>query len=170
MIRRTTIAALIVAGLLLSTCSEPKPPDEVTSSSLVVKLTLEELVAHADWIVVGTVTGQNSQWNADHSHIYTLVTVAVEEWVKGESDDNEIVINTPGGEVGGTTEWVEDVPSFQKGERVLVFLQLHDDGSAGVVGGWQGKFVIENGNIIGSDLSLAELVSQIKTEVNKAPE
>ena len=170
MIRRTTIAALIVAGLLLSACSEPKPPDEVTSSSLVVKLTLEELVAHADWIVVGTVTGQKSQWDADHNHIYTLVTIAVEEWGKGESDDNEIVINIPGGEVGEVTQRVEDVPSFQKGERVLVYLQPHDDGSAGVVGGWQGKFVIENGNIIGSDLSLAELVSQIKTEVNKASE
>ena len=160
----------MIAGLLLSACSEPEPPGEMTISSQIVKPGLQELVAHADWIVVGTVTGQKSQWNADHNHIYTLVTVAVEEWIKGETDDNEIVINTPGGEAGGKTEWVEDVPGFQKGERVLVYLQLNHDGSASVVGGRQGKLVVEYENIVGSDLSLAELVSQIKIEADKAPD
>ena len=170
MIRRIVIVGVITASLLLTACSEPKLPGEGVTLGLMLELTLEELVAHGDWIVVGTVTGKESQWTADHSRIYTSVTVSVEEWVKGGPGENEIVITTPGGEVEGIGEWTEGAAGFQEGERVLVYLQLNDDGTANVVGGWQGKFVIENGNIIGSALSLAELVSQIKTEVNKASE
>ncbi|MBC8276036.1 MAG: hypothetical protein H8E40_13855 [Chloroflexi bacterium] len=173
MIQRIAIVAVITASLLLSACSARVPPDEVTSSSLVVELTQAELVAHADWIVVGTVTGKESLWSADRGNIYTLVTVSVEEWVKGGPGENEIVITTPGGQVGETTEVVEDAAGFQEGERVLVYLQLNDDGTASVVGGWQGQFVVtKNGKVARgelslSNLSLADVISQIKAEIGK---
>ena len=124
-------------------------------------------MANADWLVVGTVREIESQWNADHSQIYTLVNVAVEEWVKGELRGKEIVINKPGGTVGEITQQVEDVPSFRVGEMILVFLKLHDGGTIGVVGGWQGKFVVQNARIVGTDLSLADMINQIKTLSSK---
>ena len=170
---RTVIAAVITASLLLSACSAPQPPDSGTTSGLVEKLTLKELVAQSDWIVIGTVTGKESQWTADHSRIFTSVTVSVEEWVKGGPGENEIVITTPGGQVGEAFEWEEDAAGFEEGERVLVYLRLNDDGTASVFGGWQGKFVVTKdrkvarGELSLSDLSLDELISQIKAEVDK---
>ena len=170
MIQRIAIVAIIVTGLLLPACTQPEPPTGGTSSGLVVELTQEELVTHADWIVVGSVTGRESLWSADRSNIYTLVTVSVEEWVKGGPGENEIVITVPGGQVGETTEGVEDAAGFQEGERVLVYLRLNDDDSIGVVGGWQGKFVITNGMVARgefslSNLSLEEVISQIRAEM-----
>lgn len=133
-----------------------------------VKLTLEELVARADWIVIGKVTEKKSQWNADRTSIYTLVTLAVEQWLKGQSGNNKMVIKVPGGEVGGITQQVEDAASFHTGEKALVFLSRNDDGTTGVVGGFQGKTTIEGGNVVSSNQSLNDFISQIKAEVNKS--
>jgi hypothetical protein len=159
-----------VVNLLLLACAAPKttPPSNVQSPSLVIKLSLEELVAQAGWIVVGIVSSQKSQWNAEHSQIHTLVTVTVEEWVKGEPRGNEIIIKIPGGQVGEVSQMVGGSPNFRIGEKVLVFLQIQDDDTISVVGGTQGKLVIENNKIVGSDVSLAELIKQIKAQSNKS--
>lgn len=167
---RIAAIILVVASLLLFACAEPKPNPQGTpiTSALLVKLSLEELVAKADLIVVGSVTEKKSQWNTDHSRIYTFVSIATEEAIKGASGKN-IVIKVAGGEAGGITQLSEDMPGFQTGERVLVFLEINDDGTTGVIGGWQGRIVIENGKVAGSDITLRDLVSQIKIEVNKSP-
>lgn len=161
---------ILVTGIafLLLAYSVPKP-HQVASSPLVVEVTLEELVAQASHIVVGEVIEKKSQWSDDRSHIYTLVTVSVEEWVKGDSKGNKILIKVPGGKVGEVIEWVEDVASFRVGERVVVFLHIQEDSTFDVVGGWQGKFTVENGKIVGSDLSLAELIYRIEDEMTKVP-
>lgn len=159
-----------IASLLLLACTTPKPSttSSVPSPSLMIKLSLEELVNQADWIVVGTVTSQKSDWNTEHSQIHTQVTVAIEEWVKGEPRDNEIIIKIPGGQVGEVSQMVGGSANFRIGEKVLVFLQTQDDDTISVVGGMQGKLVIENGKVVGSDISLAELIEQIRTQSNKS--
>jgi len=126
-----------------------------------VKLTVDELTAQASHIVTGRVTETKSQWNANRSRINTLVSLLVDDLVKGSLVDKRIVVQLPGGKVGNTAEWVEDSPSFGAGERVLVFL-VKQDTIFSVVGGFQGKLVIENGKIAGSNLSLYEFIDQIK--------
>src|SRR4030042_1698793 len=92
------------------------------ANAMMLKLDLQELAGGADSIVVGTVVGRTSQWNAEHTHIETQVTISVEERVKG-AGNNTVTVTLLGGEVDGITEWVSDMPSFNQGERVMVFLK-----------------------------------------------
>ncbi len=167
---KSVLVWFAVVNLLLLACSATKPPapNSVSGLSLVMKLSLEELVVQSDLIVVGIVTGQKSQWNAQHNQIHTLVTVNVEEWVRGEPKGDEIIIKISGGQVDEVSQVVEDAPSFRVGEKLLVFLQSQESDTVSVVGGWQGKLVIENDKIAGSDVSLAELIKQIKAQSSKS--
>ncbi len=91
------------------------------AQALVIKLSLDQLAAGADSVVVGTVVELTSRWNADRSHIETLVTISVEERLKGAPGDVRVTITVPGGQVGEIREMVSDTPGFQVGERVAVF-------------------------------------------------
>jgi hypothetical protein len=122
------------------------------------KIALEKLITGADTIVVGTVTGVVSI-QSDNVNIYTLVTLSVEQTIKGESS-SEALIRVPGGESGGIVMTVTDYPSFKTGERALVFLVKSED-SFKVYGGYQGKFTIDNNNMVSNNQSLAEFITQI---------
>jgi hypothetical protein len=169
-----SIAALIliVVSAFLA-CSLPSQPVETDKPGLVdsnalVELSLAELVAHANCIVIGLVSSKISQWDAGKENIYTYVVLAVEERLKGELTSNQIVVKVPGGEIDGEIQFVEDTASFRVGERVLVFLKCDSDGTAAaVIGGRQGKLLIRNGRVINSNLSVNELIFRIKTEINR---
>ncbi|MFH0767967.1 MAG: hypothetical protein V1932_00165 [Chloroflexota bacterium] len=173
------VITLVLVTLVLSACSQPTPPSDNTSepeapsqettSGLMLKLTLDDLVGGASYIVVGKITQMSSQWNADRTRIYTSVTLSIEEQIKGDWNKNEITITVPGGKVGETAELVEDTAGFSVNERVLVFL-TKEDNTFSVFGGFQGKFVVgDNGQIIGKDLSLADLVAQIRQKMGQTP-
>jgi hypothetical protein len=192
--RQALLVGLVIVCLLqacgMSQLLPAEPPgDGMMTSSLIIELSFEELVDYSDWIIVGTVTGQESKWNADRTNIHTLVAISVEEWVKGKpfttSPDGKyfknllscqkgdsVVITIPGGKVGDITQWVEDTPQFQTGEKVLLYLQSDSKGTIEVVGGIQGKFTIVNGNAVPSipssgSVPLAELISRIKAQLAK---
>jgi hypothetical protein len=169
-LKKIAIVIFLAVGFVLPACSSPVSQGglQPITSAAMVKLTQEELVAGADWIMVGMVTDSKSQWNDDRTRIYTLVTLSVEEWLKGQSGGKKIVIKIPGGEVNGITQQTEDVASLKIGEKVLVFLKLNNDGTTTVFGGFQGKRTIEGDGVVGSKLSVKELVSQIKAEVAKS--
>jgi hypothetical protein len=125
----------------------------------VEKLTIEELTAKADSILIGEVT-DSTCYQEGEGNIYTQVTLSVEQTIKGETEE-EVVIRVAGGKVNGQVLWVEDAPTFQLGERVVVFLE-EDDGGFGVVGWFQGKFSIDKNNMVSGNMSLTEFIDQIK--------
>ena len=92
-----------------------------TASALVEQLTIDELTAKANSILVGEVTDIACH-EEGKGNIFTLVTLSVEQAIKGEPGQ-EVVIRVPGGEVGGLKLSVSDTPSFQLGERTVVFLE-----------------------------------------------
>ncbi len=110
-----------------------------------VKLRLEQLAAEADTIVLGTVTSQVSAWNAQHTAIYTDVTVAVEEVVKG-TPGAEVTFRVAGGIVGDIGMRTSNDPVFQEGERVILFLNTREV-PARVVGLHQGKYPVRDGAV-----------------------
>ncbi len=171
------VITLVLVTLVLSACSQPTPPSNNTSepeapgqettSGLMLKLTLDDLVSGASYIIVGKVTRMSSQWNADRTRIYTSVTLSIEEQIKGDWNKNEITITVPGGKVGETVELVEDTAGFSVNERVLVFL-TKEDNTFSVFGGFQGKFVVgDDGRIAGRDLSLSEFIEQIRLKITQ---
>ena len=151
------LVALLAASLFTG-CGQPTPPSQ-SGGGLVEKLTLDELTAKADAILVGEVTDIAS-YQEGEGNIYTLITFSVEQTIKGESE-GEVSIRIPGGEVNGQTLWVEDTPSFQLGERAVLFLE-EGEGIFSVVGGFQGKFAIDNNDMVSGNVSLTEFIDQIK--------
>lgn len=126
--------------------------------ALVEELTLDELTAEADSIIVGEVTDITS-YQEGEGNIYTLVTLSVEHTIKGESE-GEVAIKLPGGEVDGIGLWVADAPIFQLGERTIVFLEEVD--SAFEVCGWhQGKFTVQDDRIVETNQSLTSFMADI---------
>jgi hypothetical protein len=85
------------------------------------KLNLEEIARQADTIVLGTVTHQESAWDAHHTAIHTDVTVAVERAIVG-SPGKEVTFRIAGGIVGSMGMRTSVDPVLREGERLVVFL------------------------------------------------
>lgn len=106
-----------------------------------VPMTVEDLTDSSAAIVIGTVeqlTGVEHEGT-----ISTLVTVTVEQVLKGDLHATDITLKEDGGSVGGRQQIVFGTPSFYRGERVLLFLTVRDDGSLRTNQLALGKFRIE---------------------------
>jgi hypothetical protein len=53
---------------------------------------INALTKGADVILIGKVSEQNSRWNEDNSRIYTDVSINVDEYLKGNINQNRILI------------------------------------------------------------------------------
>jgi hypothetical protein len=60
----------------------------------------------------------------------------------------KVTVVTMGGKVGKDKVWVEGEPSFQVGENVFLFLDQLEPNLWRPVGGFQGKFNLEDGNVV----------------------
>ena len=138
------------------------PPSQ-SASGLAERLTLDDLAARANLVVLGEVVDIVYQKEADGS-IYTLATLSVEQTFKGETI-KEVVISTPGGKLDGEILEVEGAPKLQLGESAIVFLEK-GDGIFRVIGGFQGKFTIDENNMVGN-VPLPQFVEQVRNAVAK---
>jgi len=86
-------------------------------------LSTEELTMNSEVVIIGEVEEKVSFWSDDRKKIFTRITVKIEEKVRGESLEERVEVEHEGGEIGGIGLRVSDVPSFSKGERVLLFLK-----------------------------------------------
>ncbi len=94
--------------------------------SLMLKLSLEELTSNADLIAAGKVVEKECMWGERGKWIYTYVTLAVDEYIKGEGEE-QVIVKHLGGEVGKRGLIVGNMPSFGKDEEVLIFLRKSED-------------------------------------------
>ena len=143
-------------------------------SALTVEMTLEQIVAKADWIVTGSVLATDTKKDAASGNINTFVTVRVNEWLKGKTGQGDVVIKVPGGVIGSEKQWIEDVPGFSIGETVLVYLTANADGTWSMVGGPEGKVLISGGTsqdlVMPGSGSTESLISRIKSIVSQTVE
>jgi hypothetical protein len=101
---------------------------------------LEELARGAALIVEGQVSGVESAWNAQHSQIYTTVTVQVRRYLKG-SGAARLQFRYLGGVVGDQTLAIVGQAAFARNENVLLFLDPRwSEGVFPVLDGEHGKF------------------------------
>lgn len=106
-------------GILLAALVVASPAE----GSIVKGLELEELVAHADRIVLGRVLFSESFRRSDGT-LGTWHRIGVERDVRGGAmDDSEVIVETMGGRIGEIGMRVEGEPSFAIGERVVVFIR-----------------------------------------------
>jgi hypothetical protein len=111
-------------------------------ATMMAPLDLKQLSQRADRVVVGTVERSVSSWTADHSAIYTEVTVRVDHSVKGAAKPGErVVVQREGGTVNGIGMRVFGAAELAVGEEVVLFLE-HRGAASFVVGMAQGKLAV----------------------------
>ena len=134
---------------------------------------IKNLSEGADMIVTGKVVDQKSEWSSDKSKIYTNVTIQVDEFLKGSSSQNRIVIKNLGGEVGNIGETYSHVPNFANDEDVLVFVKKSTkDESLRVFEGDEGKLTLYKDKKTGEkvtskNVKASEMKKEIKNYVEK---
>ena len=108
-----------------------------------VPRTFAELVGRADWVLIGTVTQITSAVEAKGTRIYTYVTLADLEVIKGAWHDTEYVLRVSGGVVDQRGEVYPGLPQFEEGRRYILFIQGNFSALFPVVGLHQGVFRVE---------------------------
>lgn len=135
------VAALLALGV----------PAAATTMSKV--LTDEELVAQAGYVLVGKINRVTSDWNAQHTQIFTYVDVHVERVLKGDLRSSDIQLRTLGG-VGsdGIGMYIADMPEFRPNEEALLFLTSNPQELFPIVALNQGKIEVRTDGRTGEKL------------------
>lgn len=117
-------------------------------ATTVERLDLEKMVKRSQSIIAGTVTGMRTYWTGGGKLILTDYTIEVDESIKGATK-RTIAITTIGGKIGDIELHVSGMPSFQKGETAVVFIETAGTFQT-VLGLEQGKFTISNNEVSNS--------------------
>jgi hypothetical protein len=126
--------SILALFLLLSMAGELR-------ATSIIPMSVEELTNAADTVIEARALDSWSQWNAQHTIIFTWTRFQVVKTLKG-SVPQQVLVKQPGGEVGGYGQKVAGIRQFQSGESTVLFLRpsAANDGSLVVVGLMQGNF------------------------------
>jgi hypothetical protein len=144
--KRAVFSFAVLGPMVLLACG--------IAQALMVQVPVPELANQAQCIALGEVTASHSAWNAKGNYIYTYSTVALEQALKGEFAVATFTVRTPGGCVGNITQWVEDQPRIDVGQKVLLLLNKTEDGYYELTEGVQSKFTIAEGLVEERGVSL----------------
>lgn len=126
------------------------------AAAAVLPLTVDQLASRADAIVIAKVHSNKSRagkggHGVERAGIVTDTRLQISRVLKGDRP-KEFDLTQPGGELGDTRLLVSDLPEFSLGERCILF--LNSDG--GVVGGYQGKLEIVDGEVPAMGVSVKD--------------
>jgi len=133
--RASRLATVAFATLALAGAS-------TAHATTVLKMSLKYLATKSSSVAVAKVEDVAARYDTN-KEIYTYVTLRVLDPVKGSKKDDLITIRQLGGEVGTIASIVPGMPTFKKGEEVVVFLtQKGRAGYPEIMGLQQGKYAI----------------------------
>jgi hypothetical protein len=115
---------------------------QTESKAQVLQMSAQEMTNESTAVLYGKCTKKRCEWNENKSIIYTYITIAPEEYIKGNLG-SEAVIAVPGGQVGDIIYEVSEMPVFTEGEDVVAFIWTNPSGKNLVTGGFQGKMKVE---------------------------
>jgi hypothetical protein len=137
------------------------------ANSQVKSVTMKELATSADFIIVGKVTEMNSEWDEKKTHIFTRITLSVQECMKGDPSVQSIEIRQPGGEIGDVGEMYSHTPRFEDKEEVLLFVQKDRTNNMRVCRGINGKFPLRLNEVTKQIMINNQPINKVKEEINK---
>ena len=147
---------LLVVAVVALLCSQ------AAFATTVQKLSLQDLTKRSESIVMARVTDAVSAWDAGHKEIYTTYTLQILNAVKGRKGESTVTIRQIGGTVDNIASIVPGMPSFKRGEQVVVFLTQKDAaGYPWVMGLQQGKYTVvekDGAKFVRNDLADTELM------------
>ncbi len=135
----------------------------VSAGAAMIEQTVAQLAGGSTDIVGGQVLSVISEWNETETFIFTRVNIRVDETHKGALPvPATITVIVPGGEVGEIGLGVEHAPQFEVGQEVIVFLRLLQPPLYAVTAWEQGKFTVENGEVMEKRASVSSFIEEIR--------
>lgn len=110
-------------------------------ASTFLVMSREELVEKADAVVAGRVVEVSSFWNRQGTAIVTEAVIEVEDSILGHAPSH-VRVRTFGGRVGDYRIEAHGFPTFERDEKLLLFLEPEQEGFHKVLGYQQGEFRI----------------------------
>jgi hypothetical protein len=139
----------------------------VVNATAVRKLSDEDLANQAETIITGKCISIKSEWNDERTKIFTYITIAPQNLLKGDRMPRSITIKQPGGEVGDIGMRVDGVSVFEEGEDVLLFLERDQRDSYRTLGLSQGKFAITTDQGTGRKVLVKKRAELVRTKGGK---
>lgn len=142
----------LLVGLLALTAASVAVGGSARAAT-VRALSLDELTAAAELIVVGQARERQSRWSDSGRLIVSDVAVGVERVVKGRATaGQDLVVTHLGGSIGDLGLRVPGAAAFELGGRAVLFLRAHPaTGELRVVGMSQGALPVvlrEGGQVV----------------------
>ncbi len=115
----------------------------VLSATTIVPVSVERLAQESSHVLEATALSSWSQWNAQHTLIFTYTRFRVAHIFKGQAPAT-VVVRQLGGSSEGFTQKVAGVRHWRAGDEVVLFLypSKSADGSFEVTGLMQGNFAV----------------------------
>ena len=114
-------------------------------ASTVIRVSIQEMVATSEFVFEGTVIGQEVVRPDGSSNIFTRVTFAVSDVLKGDYDVSTVSLYFMGGTIGPLTLSISDMQIPNNGERGIYFVESIAKRQVHPLYGWnQGRFLILN--------------------------
>ena len=159
---RAVLSALAIAAFTIAVGG-------MTGASTFLKEDVKSLKKQSEAVVHAKVLDAHSYWNADHTVIFTDVTLEVKGRLHGASDDL-IVVRVPGGTVGDFTVEMDGAPQLDLDDEVVVFLGRWKDNTPMVAGYFQGVSKIHRDKLgnaflrggVADSLPMSELARQLR--------
>lgn len=108
-------------------------------ATVILSADLPELVTGAETIVHGRVVGSEARAVPGRQSVETVVTVAADEYLKGDLGPR-VSVRVPGGQIGFRRTLVIGAPVFRIGDQVVLFLKGRGSGLPWIVGLNQGVY------------------------------
>jgi hypothetical protein len=110
-------------------------------ATTVVPMSVERLTHASTHVLFAQAVESSTQWNADHTLIFTLTKFRVTRTLKGQAA-KEVIVKQMGGRAGAYEQKVAGVRHWQDGEQAVLFVHPSQagDGTLVVTGLMQGNF------------------------------
>ena len=132
--RRVSMVCTVV--LLVATAS-------FSQASTVMQVGVTDLLQHSRLVVHGHVTEMWTSYDARRDTVFTNVRIDVEEVVKGQLQDDHVVIQYEGGSHGNMTVSIGGTLMPIPGEEGIYFIEDPDNVQVNPLYGWnQGHYVV----------------------------
>jgi hypothetical protein len=143
--RQMVMCALLMAGIT------------PVMATMYVAADLGTLAGEARAIAHGRVVALESRWTDDRRAIETLVTLEVEEYLKGDLGP-AVTLRVPGGDMGPYRSIMLGAPHFVQGEDVIVFLAATGPAVPHLLGLAQGVFRVSGDAALGPRVVTPEVL------------
>lgn len=110
-------------------------------ATLVPRLTLEEMMGEAQFVVHGKVMRKWSAWDGGGQTIWTHYQLQLDEALKG-NPGSTLVVSEPGGIVGDQGMSIAGTPEYTVGDEVVLLVWRTPLGYLRTSGWGQGKFTV----------------------------